>query len=135
MSRCVAPRQHGPSSLKVAAIACMIAGGCSRDAPLVSPSFESPETAVVVSSVTLAKAKDRPVDDAVAAVLERLVPAFADYGIPFRTPLLALQSRPNDRAAWDALLRNLETTKATLPQEYRPDLDALRLELDAIAPR
>jgi hypothetical protein len=113
----------------------MIAGGCSRDVPLVSPDFESPETGVVVSSATLAKAKDRPVDDAVAAVLERLVPSLDDYGIPLRTPLLALQSRPNDRAAWDALLRTLETTEARLPQEYRPDLDALRLELDVIAPR
>jgi hypothetical protein len=132
MSPIVTPRPHRLNALKVAPIACMIAAACSGDELLVSPHVESPETEVVVSSAH--QAKDRPVDDPVADVLERLVPALGTYGIPLRAPLLALHSRPN-RAAWDAVLRTVETTGATLPQEYQSDLDALRLELHAVAPR
>ena len=114
-----------------------IAGACTRDAPLVAPHLESAEVTVAPPNALAAKSKDRPVAvaDAISDALQRLLPSVGDYGIPLRAPLLALQTRPSDPSAWDALQRALETIARTLPEENRPDLDALRLELDAVAPR
>jgi hypothetical protein len=112
-----------------------IAGGCMRDAPLVGPDRESTEVTVALPSALAAKSKDHPVEDAISDALQRLLPAVGDYGIPLRAPLLAFQTRPSDPSAWDALQRALEAIARTLPEENRPDLDALRLELDTVAPR
>ena len=112
-----------------------IAGGCSRDAPLMAPDLESAEVTVAPPNALAAKAKDRPVADAIDDAVQRLLPSVGDYGIPLRAPLLALQTRPSDPSAWDALQRALEAIARTLPEEHRPDLDALRLELEAVAPR
>ena len=112
-----------------------IAGGCTRDAPLAVPDLESAEATLAPPTALAAKSKDRPVADAIDDALQRLLPSVGDYGIPLRAPLLAFQTRPSDLSAWDALGRALEAVARTLPEENRPDLDALRLELDAVAPR
>jgi hypothetical protein len=135
MKRPVSARPHWRISLKQASIACVIASGCSSDLPTVSPDVESPEAHVNGLSAAPAKAKDRPAADPVDAILDRLVPSLDAYGLPIRNALLAFRGSSSDPAAWDALLRILGSMESTLPAEYRADLDAIRLELDAIAPR
>lgn len=116
-------------------VAGILAGGCSRDAPLVAPDLESAEATVASPGPLAAKDKKLPVADVVDDALQRLVPSLGDYGIPLRAPLLALQARPSDPAAWAALRRALEAIGSTVPEQYQPDLDALDLELEAVAPR
>lgn len=135
MTRPVAAGPHRRIPLTKAAIACAIASGCSSDVPLVSPDLDSPGIGVEVPSAAPAKAKDQPSADAIGAILDRLVPALDDYGLTIRNALLALQGRPSDRAAWDALLLKIDAIEVELPLMYLPDLNALRLELDVIVPR
>ena len=111
----------------------MVAGGCSRDAPIVAPDFIAADVMVAQARSAETKDKDGLVADAIDDALQRLIPSLANYGIPLRAPLLALQTRATDQSAWDGLQRALEAIAPTLPEEYRPDLDALRVLLDAAA--
>ena len=113
----------------------MVVGGCSRDAPIVAPDIEAVEAMVAQARTVEAKGKDGLGADAIDDALQRLIPSLDNYGLPLRAPLLALQTRPGDQSAWDALRRALEAIAPKLPEEYRPDLDALRLQLDAAATR
>ena len=109
----------------------MIGGGCSTDAPITAPDVAVAEVVAAKSADT--KDKDRSTDGAFDDALQRLLPALGDYGIPLRAPLLALQTRATDQLAWDGLLQALDAVARTLPEEYLPDFDALRLQLDAAA--
>lgn len=111
----------------------MVGGGCSTDAPITAPDLAIAE--VVAAKSTETKEKDRSAAGAFDDALQRLIPALDDYGIPLRAPLLALQTRATDQLAWDGLLQALEAVARTLPDEYLPDFDALRLQLDAAATR
>ncbi|HZI29977.1 MAG TPA: hypothetical protein VFD64_17530 [Gemmatimonadaceae bacterium] len=111
----------------------MVAAGCSRDAPIVAPDIEVAEAMVAQAKAVETTDKDRLVADAIDDALERLIPSLDNYGIPLRAPLIALQTRASDPSAWDALGRALKAITPTLPEEYRPDLDALRLQLGAAA--
>jgi hypothetical protein len=110
-------------TLLVPLIAGVVAGGCSRDAPPLAPDPASIEVVVAhaVAQVTMAD----QVDDA----LTRLLPALGPRGAALQGPLLRLQARPKDRAALAEVERALDALAPTMPSEYWPDLDALRLEL------
>ena len=110
----------------------MMAGGCSRDAP-VAPDFTDAEASVARTKAHGAKAEDRPVADPFDDALQRLVPSLGAYGTALRAPLLALQAQPSATTAWTGLSQALDAITPTLPEEHRPDLDALRLQLDAAA--
>lgn len=116
-------------------VAGTIAGGCSRDAPITAPDLDPAEAMVVPPAAVAAKVKGSSTTVAIDDALGRLLPSLGDYGIPLRTPLLALQKRPGDAAAWDALRRAIAAIGATLPEKHQADLEALSLGLDAVAPR
>ena len=128
---------HRVCSLTRASITVVAIAACAADHPVtapVSPIVESQESAIVESSVASA-VQDRSGLSPIDAILQRLVPSLDEHGIPLRNALRALQSRPADQAASDGLLRALEAIEAKLPPEYRPDLDAIRLELEVVALR
>ena len=117
-------------------VAGAIAGGCTRDAPLVAPDLESTVVTVAPPSALAAKSKDGPVADAISDALQQDVAGARRL----RDPAAGSAARVPDAAerdpsAWDALRRALEATAPKVPEENRPDLDALRFELDAVAPR
>ena len=113
-----------PRPLLVPFIASFVASGCSRDAPPLAPDpvvVEVVATPAVAQVVTLAD----QVDDA----LTRLLPALATRGSSLKGPLLRLQAKPKDRVALTEVQRAVDALAATLPPDFRPDIDALRIEL------
>jgi hypothetical protein len=113
-------------------VAGTIAGGCSRDAPLVAPELEltaSGEAAALAAAP--AGVRGSEVDDA----LRRLVPALGPSATPLRAVLLRLQANRNDQAARADLQRAFDAIASALPEEFRPDFDALRLELGTDTPQ
>lgn len=115
------------------ALAGVIASGCSSDAPLVGPEFDLDSTAippVAVEGVVAAAARV-PVADAVDVedALTRLVPSLGSWGTPLRDALLRLQAHKKDETELTKVQRVIEAVSVNLPDELRPDLDALRLEL------
>lgn len=100
------------------------ASGCSRDGP-VAPEVVAIEDVAAVAPAVVQAARISDVDDA----LTRLLPALGAMGTPLRGAVLQLQARPNSRDALAAVERALDELASTVSQEFRPDLDALRLEL------
>ena len=109
-------------------IAGVVAGGCSRDAPPLAPQAVAVE--VIAAPAVAQLTPEVQVDDALA----RLLPALGERGAALQGPLLRLQARPKDRAALAAVQRALDALAPTLPSEFLPDLDALRLELGIAFP-
>ena len=111
-------------------IAGAMSGGCSRDGPVMGPVLEATDVAVVAN----AQAADAEINaDAIDDALQRLVPALGERGNLLRIPLLRLQSRRTDRAALGDLRRAYDAVGPTLPAAYRPDFDALGLELGLLS--
>lgn len=108
--------------------AAAIAGGCTRDAPLVAPPIEAVDAKVTPKVGLASSARDEDVD-AIEDALARLVPALDDHSGVLRTTLLKLNANKNNRAARQDLDDLLDQLTSTLPPQYRADLDALRLEL------
>jgi len=114
--------------LLVPLIAGVVVSGCSRDAPPLAPDPVSvAAVGPAVAQVTLAD----QVDDA----LTRLLPALGQRGAGLQGPLLRLQARPKDRDALAAVQRTLDALAPTMPSEFLPDLDAIRLELGIAFPK
>lgn len=120
-----------------------IAGGCSRDGPLVPPQAETEESAVVARQLEPDEASAArspaptpvvadPIVVAVDDALSRLLPALGDYGTALRTKLLVLKANRSDKATLDDLRRALNLLASTIPAPYRGDLDAMRLELGGV---
>ena len=105
-----------------------IAGGCSRDAPLMAPQIDSVDPVVAPSLNKLPELDSSTV--AVESALGRLVPALEEHGAAVRAALLKLETNRSDAAARNELSRVLDLLDSTLPEQYHADLDALRLELD-----
>ena len=116
--------------LLVPLIAGVVAVGCSRDAPL-APEPISVDAAVPAAIAQVAQVT---VDDPVEDALTRLLPALGPSGAALQGPLLRLQARPKDRAAQTAVQRALDALAPTMPSEFLPDLDALRLQLGIAFP-
>ena len=112
-------------------VAIALTGGCSPDGPLVAPAPETMETLAV--PLVPAAAGDAVIAAAIDDALTRLVPALDSWGVPVGEALLRLQARRNDKTAKAELQRALDAVALVLPAEYRPDFDALRLELDVVA--
>ena len=110
-------------------VASAIAGGCSRDALIVGVEANPESTVAALAVVVAAPAPRVDAGDAVDDVLTRLVPSFGNWAAPLRDALLRLQERKKDETAWTNVQRVIEAVSTNLPEEYRPDLDALRLEL------
>jgi len=108
-----------------------IAGGCSRDGPLVAPEIGTVEA--LEAPAAAAAAPDPLTADAVDDALTRLAPALGSWGVPLSEALARLQARRNDKSAQADLKRAVEAVALVLPDTYRPDFDALRLELGLIA--
>lgn len=125
---CIRP---GSMLLLVAAVA----GGCSRDAPIVGPDLEP--TASIVASVSPAAsvASDDSNPGDIDDTLTRLLPALGERAPGLRDALLHLQAHPKDERARTAVQRAIDAIAVTLTDEYRPDLDALRLDLGFAAMR
>jgi hypothetical protein len=124
---------HRSSRLLLFALPGVIVSGCSRDGPLVGPEFEQ-SPAAVLPGVVAAAAKAPPVADAGAAdgvddALTRLVPSLGAWGTPLRDALLRFQAHKKDETEWTNVQRVIEAVSTNLPDELRPDLDALQLEL------
>lgn len=120
-------------SMRLLAVGIVV-GGCSRDAPIVAPNIEAAEAMVAPAIAGVTNGGTRPVAAAIDDALQRLVPSLGARGIPLRAPLLELQKHAVSPSAWGGLRRALEAIEPTLTAEYRPDLDALRLHLEAFAP-
>ena len=107
----------------------VLAGGCSRDGPLVAPEMGSIEPVdAVAASLTL-------LPDDIEDVLNRLLPAIGPRGAALNGPLLRLQAKPKDKAALADLQRTLDALTPSLPEEARADADALRLQLGLSFPK
>lgn len=119
------------SMLLLLLVAGAIAGGCTRDGPLVAPEPEAVKALAVPAAA--AAAPDPLTADAVDDALTRLVPALGSWGVPLGEVLQRLQARRNDKTAKADLQRAVEALAQVLPDAHRPDLDALRLELGLIA--
>jgi hypothetical protein len=115
-------------------VAGAMSSGCSRDAPVVGLET-GPDAAIVipVAEAIQAKVSNADAADPLDDVLTRLVPSLGPRGRPLRDALLRLQEQRSDATAWTDVQRVIEALSATLPEEYRPDLDALRLELGIIS--
>ncbi|HEX5076851.1 MAG TPA: hypothetical protein VFW03_26825 [Gemmatimonadaceae bacterium] len=120
-----------------------IAGGCSRDGPLVPPQVETeeaavvarqlgPEEAIAARSPAPAPVVADPIALAVDDALNRLLPALGDYGTALRSKLLVLKANRSEKVTLDDLRRAVSLLASTIPAPYRGDLDALRLELGAV---
>jgi hypothetical protein len=105
-----------------------IAGGCSRDGPLVAPQAEA-ANAIVTPAAPLAISAGDASADALDDALSRLLPALGDHGTVLRNTLLRLTGNRSDKTARDDVRRVLDLLTTTLPAPYSADLDALRLEL------
>lgn len=110
-------------------VAGAIAGGCSRDAPLVAPQIGDVDAIVAPSRDVSSSAVDLSAD-VIDEALIRLVPALGEHGTAVRSTLLKLKTDRSDKATRNELRRVLDVLDSTLPAQYRADLDALRLELD-----
>jgi len=110
--------------LLVLLAAGVTASGCSRDGP-VAPEIVAIQEVAAAAPAVVQAARVSDVDDALARVL----PALGAPGTPLRGALLQLQARPNSRDALAAVERALDGLASTVSPEFRPDLDALRLEL------
>lgn len=110
-------------------VAGVLAGGCSRDAPVAAPEVDAVE-AVALPQATDAARSSEATAEASADAVARLLPALGAHGTALRAPLLRLGANRGDRAARDELTRLLERLDATVPEDRRADLDALRLQVD-----
>ena len=108
-------------------VAAVIAGGCSRDAPLVAPGLGAASD--VARSVALTQPAVEPSADAVDDALGRLLPALEGHGSALKSALLKLKADRGSQAARDEANRVIDQLAATLTASHHADLDALRLEL------
>jgi hypothetical protein len=121
-------------SMLLLLVAGAAAGGCSRDGPLVAPESTPVEAEIApVAPAAAAAASDALTAEALDDALTRLVPSLGSWGVPLREALLRLAERRNDRTAKVELQKAADALAAVLPDAYRPDFDALRLELGLIA--
>jgi len=119
-----------PRSSLLLLVAGAIAGGCSRDAPLVAPSMEAADAIAGPSRSVAASAADMTLEDgAIDDALGRLLPSLDVDAGALRNVLLKLKARRNDETVRDELVRMLDLLAAKLPASYLADLDALRLDI------
>jgi len=115
-------------------VAGVLAGGCSRDGPLVAPERVPVEVEVApIAPVSAAAASDAPTAEALDDALTRLVPALGSWGVPLGKALQRLAERRNDKTAKVELQKAADALALVLPDAFRADFDALRLELGLIA--
>ena len=118
-----------PRPLLVPLIASVVASGCSRDVPPLAP-----DPVVVGVVATPAVAQVVTLTDQVDDALTRLLPALSTRASSLQGPLLRLQARPKDRASLAEVQRAVDALATTLSPDFRPDIDALRLELGLAFP-
>jgi hypothetical protein len=111
-------------------VAGAIAGGCSRDAPLVAPRLEAVD-AIVTPSPSLAASPADPTggEGAIDDALGRLIPSLDADAAALGNTLLKLKAKRGDEATRNDVARLLELLASRLPASSRADLDALRLDL------
>lgn len=119
-----------PRSSLLLLVAGTIAGGCSRDAPLVAPRMEAADAIAapsrsVAASAAAMTAEDGTIDDA----LGRLVPSLDVDAAALRHALLKLKAKRDDETVRNEVVRMLDLLASKLPAAYLADLDALRLDL------
>jgi hypothetical protein len=121
-------------SMLLLLVAGATAGGCSRDGPLVAPESAPVEAEIApVAPASAAATADALSQEALDDALTRLVPALGSWGVPLQQALLRLAERRNDKTAKVELQKAVDALASVLPDAYRPDFDALRLELGLIA--
>ena len=115
-------------------VAGVLAGGCSRDGPLVGPESAPVEVEVApIAAAPAAAASDALTAEALDDALTRLVPSLGSWGVPLQQALLRLAERRTDKTAKVELQKAADALALVLPDAFRPDFDALRLELGLIA--
>jgi hypothetical protein len=111
-------------------VAGAIAGGCSRDAPLVAPRTEASDTIATPSRSVAATAAATRVDDGtIGDALGRLVPSLDVDAAALRNALLKLRAKRDDETVRNEVVRMLDLLASKLPASCLADLDALRLDL------